>query len=37
MNLDFLGGVLEGLGPDDGLSARLQPEPGYCCVRVSSR
>ena len=37
MNLDFLGGVLEGLGPDEGFSARLQPEPGYCCVRVSSR
>jgi len=37
MNLDFLSGVLEGLGPDDDLSARLQPEPGYCCVRVAAR
>jgi predicted ArsR family transcriptional regulator len=36
MNLDFLGAVLEGLGPDEGISARLQPEPGYCCVRVST-
>jgi predicted ArsR family transcriptional regulator len=34
MNLDFLGGVLEGIGPDDHLHARLDPAPGYCCVRI---
>jgi predicted ArsR family transcriptional regulator len=35
MNLDFLDGLLEGLGPDAGLTARLQPEPGRCCVRMA--
>lgn len=35
MNVDFLRGVLDGLSPDEGLRARLQPEAGYCCVRVS--
>jgi predicted ArsR family transcriptional regulator len=35
MNLDFLGGVLEGLGLDDHLTARLAPAPGYCCVRIT--
>jgi predicted ArsR family transcriptional regulator len=34
MNLDFLGGVLEGIGPDERLTARLDPAPGYCCVRI---
>ena len=34
MNLDFLGGVLEGIGPDDHLTARLDPVPDYCCVRI---
>ena len=34
MNLDFLSGLLEGLGERDGLSARLAPEPGWCCVRI---
>ena len=34
MNLDFLAGVLEGIGPDDHLTARLDPAPGYCCVRI---
>jgi|CXWL01.1.fsa_nt_gi predicted ArsR family transcriptional regulator len=34
MNLDFLAGVLEGIGPDDRLTARLDPAPGYCCVRI---
>ena len=32
MNLDFLGGVLESIG--DHLTARLEPTPGYCCVRI---
>jgi predicted ArsR family transcriptional regulator len=36
MNLDFLGGLLEGMGPDEGLAARLDPAPGYCCVRIST-
>jgi len=34
MNLDFLGGVLEGIDPDDHLTARLDPVPDYCCVRI---
>lgn len=34
MNLDFLTGCLDGLGVDD-LDARLDPEPGYCCVRIA--
>ncbi len=32
MNLDFLGGVLESIG--EHLTARLDPAPGYCCVRI---
>ena len=36
MNLDFLGGLLDGMGPDAGLTARLEPEPGYCCVRIGA-
>jgi predicted ArsR family transcriptional regulator len=36
MNLDFLRGVLEGLGVDDELTARLDPAPGYCCVRIAA-
>jgi predicted ArsR family transcriptional regulator len=36
MNLDFLGGLLDGFDPAESLGARLQPEPGYCCVRVSA-
>jgi predicted ArsR family transcriptional regulator len=34
MNLDFLAGLLEGMGPDMGLTARLEPAPGSCCVRI---
>lgn len=34
MNLDFLTGILEGLGEADAFSARLAPEAGYCCVRI---
>jgi predicted ArsR family transcriptional regulator len=34
MNLDFLSGLLEGLGPAERLTARLDPAPGYCCVRI---
>lgn len=36
MNLDFLGGLLEEMGPADQLDARLAPEPGYCCVRIKA-
>lgn len=36
MNLDFLAGLLDGIGPGDNLSARLAPEPGYCCVRIKA-
>jgi predicted ArsR family transcriptional regulator len=34
MNLSLLGGVLETTGAEP-LKARLAPEPGYCCVRIS--
>lgn len=36
MNLDFLGGLLDGIGPSGRLDARLAPEPGYCCVRIKA-
>ena len=36
MNLDFLGGLLEGIGPTGRLDARLAPAPGYCCVRIKA-
>lgn len=36
MNLDFLSGLLDGIGPTDRLTARLEPSPGYCCVRISA-
>jgi predicted ArsR family transcriptional regulator len=36
MNLDFLAGLLEGMGPANRLDARLAPEPGYCCVRIKA-
>jgi predicted ArsR family transcriptional regulator len=36
MNLDFLAGLLEGIGPTDRLTARLAPEPGWCCVRIAA-
>lgn len=34
MNLNFLSGVLVGLESPPAVTARLQPEPGYCCVRI---
>jgi predicted ArsR family transcriptional regulator len=37
MNLDLLSGLIDGIGDEDLLSARLAPEPGYCCVRVKTR
>jgi predicted ArsR family transcriptional regulator len=36
MNLDFLGGLLDGMGSMVGLTARLEPAPGYCCVRIAA-
>ena len=36
MNLDFLGGLVDGISPSDRLDARLAPEPGYCCVRINA-
>jgi predicted ArsR family transcriptional regulator len=36
MNLDFLGGLLEGMGPAGRLTARLDPSPGYCCVHIGA-
>lgn len=35
MNLDFVDGVLEGAGLGDEFVARLEPAPGYCCVRIA--
>jgi predicted ArsR family transcriptional regulator len=36
MNLDYLSGILEGAGAGGALSARLDPTPGHCCVRIAS-
>jgi predicted ArsR family transcriptional regulator len=36
MNLELLSGIIEGIGGDGILSARLAPEPGYCCVRTKA-
>lgn len=35
MNLQLLGGLLDGAGATD-LTARLQPSPGRCCVRLEA-
>jgi predicted ArsR family transcriptional regulator len=35
MNLALADGILDGLG-DAGLSARLDPQPGQCCVAIST-
>lgn len=37
MNLELLSGVIEGVGGEDLVSARLAPEAGFCCVRMTSR
>ena len=34
VNLDFVGGVIEGLACES-LEARLEPSPEHCCVRVA--
>jgi predicted ArsR family transcriptional regulator len=36
MNLDFLSGLLDGMGPAARLAARLEPAPDYCCVRIAA-
>ena len=36
LNLSFVRGVVDGLGCD-GVEARLEPEPGLCCVRARRR
>jgi predicted ArsR family transcriptional regulator len=36
MNLDFLDGLLEGIGSTQRLTARLEPAPGWCCVRIAT-
>jgi predicted ArsR family transcriptional regulator len=36
MNRDFLGGVLDGFGEGEELDARLDPQPGFCCVRITA-
>src|SRR5262245_27704906 len=36
MNLDFLDGLLEGMASSDQLTARLDPSPGFCCVRIAA-
>jgi predicted ArsR family transcriptional regulator len=36
MNLDFLEGLLAGMGENDRLTARLAPALGYCCVRIAA-
>jgi predicted ArsR family transcriptional regulator len=36
MNLDFLDGLIEGLQSNSKLTARLDPAPGYCCVRITA-
>ena len=36
LNLEFLGGFLEGLGAD-AVEATLAPAPGECCVEVRAR
>jgi predicted ArsR family transcriptional regulator len=37
MNLALLRGVIEGAGDADVVDARLAPEPGHCCVRLTAR
>ena len=36
MNLDLLDGLLAGAAPAAGLTARLDPVPGRCCVRIAA-
>jgi predicted ArsR family transcriptional regulator len=36
MNLEFVDGMIEGLGATTRLEVRLAPEPGWCCVRLTA-
>jgi predicted ArsR family transcriptional regulator len=36
MNLDFVAGMIEGMGEADHLQAQLAPEPGWCCVHLAT-
>lgn len=36
LNLALVEGILEGAGAGAGQTARLAPEEGYCCVRIST-
>jgi predicted ArsR family transcriptional regulator len=36
MNLELLGAVIDAAAPTDGLTARRDPVPGYCCVRLGT-
>jgi len=36
MNLDLLDGLLAGVAPAAGLTARLDPVSGQCCVRIAA-
>jgi predicted ArsR family transcriptional regulator len=36
MNLDFLNGIVTGMGIATAFALRLAPEPGYCCVRFDA-
>lgn len=36
MNLDFVKGIIDGVGHTDRLTAKLAPERGFCCVRISA-
>jgi predicted ArsR family transcriptional regulator len=36
MNLELLSGVIDGADGGDALEARLDPQPGYCCVRMTA-
>ncbi|HET6833205.1 MAG TPA: hypothetical protein VFH30_05010 [Acidimicrobiales bacterium] len=36
MNLELLNGLIEGADGADVLEARLAPQPGYCCVRMTA-
>jgi predicted ArsR family transcriptional regulator len=36
MNLELLSGVIDGADGADVLEARLDPQPGYCCVRMKA-
>ncbi|MGQ0623077.1 MAG: helix-turn-helix transcriptional regulator [Sporichthyaceae bacterium] len=36
MNLDLINGIARGMQAEDRILPRLQPEPGMCCVRITT-